>query len=378
MERKRLVILGSTGSVGKQTLEIVRAFPNNFEVIGLAADKNTNLLRAQIDEFKPRMVFSASHPDLFNNESRLIATNPDKMASDESTDIVMISTTGKAGLYPTVQALQAGKRVCLANKEVIIMAGSLITSLANMNGELFPVDSEPNAIWQCMHGEASNPQRIIITASGGPFRGIPQNSLHNVTPDQALKHPTWNMGPRITVDSSTLMNKGFEVIEAKWLFNVDWSQIEVVIHPQSIIHSMVEFDDGSIKAQLAVPDMKLPIQYALLFPDRRFNREIPRLDLSTQSKMTFESLSEENYPCYKHAIEAGRMGKTYPVVLCASDEIAVSLFLNKKLRFTDIPKVVEMSLEAHAPSDGTDLEEIFQVDMLARSKALKIAKRFIQ
>tara|TARA_B100002003_G_C13890453_1_gene434263 strand:- start:42 stop:566 length:525 start_codon:yes stop_codon:yes gene_type:complete len=174
------------------------------------------------------------------------------------------------------------------------------------------------------------------------------------------------------------MNKGFEVIEAKWLFNVDWSQIEVVIHPQSIIHSMVEFDDGSIKAQLAVPDMKLPIQYALLFPDRRFNREILRLDLSTQSKMTFESLREEDYPCYKHAIEAGRIGKTYPVVLCASDEIAVSLFLNKKLRFTDIPKVVEMSLEAHAPSDGTDLEEIVEVDILARSKALEIAKRFIQ
>lgn len=378
MERKRLVILGSTGSVGRQTLEIVRAFPDNFEVIGLAADKNTDLLIAQIYEFKPRMVFSASHPALFNNETHLIRTDPDKMASDQSTDIVMISTTGKAGLYPTVRALQAGKRVCLANKEVIIMAGSLITDLANLNGELFPVDSEPNAIWQCIRGESSNPQRIIITASGGPFRGIPQDSLHNVTPDQALKHPTWNMGPRITIDSSTLMNKGFEVIEAKWLFKVDWSQIEVVIHPQSIIHSMVEFGDGSIKAQLAVPDMKLPIQYALLFPDRRFNKEIPRLDLSTQSKMTFEPLHEEDYPCYKHAIKAGRMGKTYPVVLSASDEIAVSLFLNKQLRFTDIPKVVEMSLEAHVPSEGTDLQEILQVDMMARSKALEIAKRFMQ
>jgi len=378
VERKRLVILGSTGSVGRQTLEVVRSFPNNFEVIGLAADRNTNLLTAQINEFKPRMVFSASHPTLFDNETHLMPTDPDKMASDQSTDIVMVSTTGKAGLYPTVRALQTGKRVCLANKEVMIMAGYLITELAKVSGELFPVDSEPNAIWQCLHGESSNPQRIIITASGGPFRGIPQDSLHNITPDQALKHPTWNMGPRITIDSSTLMNKGFEVIETKWLFNVDWSQIEVVVHPQSIIHSMVEFDDGSIKAQLAVPDMKLPIQYALLFPNRRFNRDIPRFDVSTQSQMTFEPLKMEDYPCYTHAINAGRLGKTYPVVLSASDEIAVNFFLNKQLRFTDIAKVVEMCLEAHVPSEGTDLQEIFQVDMLARSKALEIAKRFMQ
>ena len=378
MERKRLVILGSTGSVGRQTLEIVRAFPDIFDVIGLAADKNTSLLMTQIDEFKPRMVFSASYPSLFDTETHLISTEPDKMVTDQSTDIVMVSTTGKAGLCPTVSALQAGKRVCLANKEVIIMAGSLITKLAKANGELLPVDSEPNAIWQCIHGEAANPQRVIITASGGPFRGVPNDSLHNVTPEQALKHPTWNMGPRITIDSSTLMNKGFEVIEAKWLFNVDWSQIEVVVHPQSIIHSMVEFDDGSIKAQMAMPDMKLPIQYALLFPARRFNKEIPRLDLSKQSKMTFEPLHEDLYPCYKHAIKAGRMGKTYPVVLSASDEIAVNLFLNRQLRFTDIPKVIEMSLETHIPSEGTDLEEILQVDMLARSKALEIAKRFMK
>ena len=273
-----------------------------------------------------------------------------------------------------MEALRAGRTVCLANKEVIIMAGDLVSGLAkNGGGSLLPVDSEPSAIWQCLQGENQPLRRIIITASGGPFRNTPPNELSQVTPEQALNHPTWRMGKRITIDSSTLMNKGFEVLEAHWLFNAAWEQIDVVVHPQSLIHSMVEFADGSVKAQMGPPDMRLPIQYALFYPERRANDALPRLDTTVPTSMTFEPMDPSRYPCFKLALESGRKGGTYPAVLCAADEVAVQLFLKGGIKFTDIPRVVEGTLDGHRPPQGGSLEEILDADRWARDKALQVA-----
>ena len=298
----------------------------------------------------------------------------EEMVCHPDAEIIMVGTVGRVGLLPTIRALQEGKRVCLANKEVIIMAGEMVSSLArNGNGALLPVDSEPSAIWQCLQGESKTIRRLIITASGGPFRTRLHEDLSGVTPEQALNHPTWKMGRRITIDSSTLMNKGFEVIEARWLFDVPWERIEVVVHPQSLIHSMVEFDDGSVKAQIGPPDMKLPIQYAMLYPERQPNEGIPRLDITRAMAMTFEPMDPALYPCFPLALEAGRKGDTYPAVLCASDEIAVEQFLAGSIAFTDIPKVVEGVLERHEATPADNLEDILGADQWARAAALELA-----
>lgn len=374
MTRKGLVILGSTGSIGHQTLDIVRTFPDQFKLMGLAAGSKLDVLRQQIDEFNPPMAFCANEPLESIISNQCTAISMEDMVSQPGVDVVMVGTTGVAGLIPTIRALENGLQVCLANKEVIIMAGELIMKLSKtLKGRLIPVDSEPSAIWQCLQGNPS-PQRIIITASGGPFRTTASDDLPLVTPEQALKHPTWQMGRRITIDSSTLMNKGFEVIEAHWLFDLSWNQIEVVIHPQSLIHSMVELYDGTIIAQMGPPDMRIPIQYALFYPQRLENPTIPKLDTSTPLLMEFEPLDPSRYPCFALALEAGRNGGTFPAVLTASDEIAVKMFLEHRINFTDIPRVVEAVLENHLPSFGGNLDDILGADEWARSKAEEVAR----
>ena len=374
MTAKGLVVLGSTGSIGRQTLDVVRAFPDRFRVVGLAAGSNVDLLQAQAAEFNPTLLYTPSPAftrDMLGNAE---FTPMEEMVCHPDTDIVMVGTVGRVGLLPTIRALQEGKKVCLANKEVIIMAGEMVSSLArDGQGALLPVDSEPSAIWQCLQGEGKKVRRLIITASGGPFRTRLHEDLSGVTPTQALNHPTWKMGRRITIDSSTLMNKGFEVIEARWLFDVTWDRIEVVVHPQSLIHSMVEFEDGSVKAQIGPPDMKLPIQYAMLYPERQPNDGIPRLDITQAMSMTFEPMDPALYPCFPLALEAGRKGGTYPAVLCASDEIAVEQFLAGNLAFTHIPKVVEAVLERHEPTSADNLEDILGADKWARTAALELA-----
>ena len=374
MPKKGIVILGCTGSIGKQTLDTVRAFPDRFNVVGLAAGHNFKLLKEQIEEFKPRLTFSANDT-VSRDLSDLAKVIPmEDMVCDPEVAVVMVGTTGRAGLLPTIKALEEQRTVCLANKEVITMAGDMVTRLAReKGGTLLPVDSEPSAIWQCLRGEEQTIRRLIITASGGPFRNTPTNELERVTPEQALAHPTWKMGRRITVDSSTMMNKGFEVIEAHWLFNVAWEQIEVVIHPQSLIDSMVEFNDGSVKAQLSPPDMRLPIQYALLYPERHNNDSIPRLDTSIATSMTFEPLNPRQYPCFDQAVQAGKQSGTYPAVLTAADEVAVHFFLEGRIAYTDIPKIVGGVLETHISSSTGNLEDILEADEWARNRATEIA-----
>jgi len=366
---KRLAILGSTGSIGRQTLDVVRAFPNKFEVVGLGAGRNVGLLAQQVSEFRPALVYCC--PDEPNDwappDSTCQAVSLEEMAQHPDVDVVMVATVGKTGLIPTLAAIHAGKTVALANKEVMIMAGELITTEARRNGvAVLPVDSEPNAIWQCMRGEENDPARIIITASGGPFRKLPLEQMGQVSPEEALRHPTWSMGKKITIDSATLMNKGMEVIEAHWLFNIPYDRIEVVIHPQSLIHSMVEFADGSIKAQISHPDMRLPIQYTLSYPERWPNHTPQRLDLVRAGSFTFDSLDADRYPCFRLAQEAGRRGSTYTAVLCGADEVAVESFLSRKIGFLDIARLVEKALEQHNPIDEASLDEILQADAWAR------------
>ena len=374
MDTKGLVVLGSTGSIGRQTLDTVRVFPNQLNLIGLAAGYNLKLLEAQVQEFQPKLVSCADSAAAMSLSQRFTPVTMEEMVCDPEVDIVMVGTTGRAGLLPTIRALQEQRTVCLANKEVIIMAGEVIMQLAHLEGgAILPVDSEPSAIWQCLQGEKKAIRRLIITASGGPFRNTSLEHMSQVTPEEALKHPTWRMGKKITIDSSTLMNKGFEVIEAHWLFDVGWEQIDVVVHPQSLIHSMVEFADGSIKAQMSPPDMRLPIQYALFYPERRPNDAIPRLDTTVPISMTFEPMDASRYPCFVLAVEAGRKGGTYPAVLSAADEIAVQLFLDRRIGFTDIPKIIENVLEDHQSSNGGNLEDIIDADEWARTRAREVA-----
>ena len=372
---KGLVILGSTGSIGRQTLDIVRGFPDQFEVVGLAAGYNLELLASQIEEFKPRLVCCASNGHRELLPPGAIFTSMEEMVCHPDVELVMVATIGSPGLLPTIRALESNKAVALANKEVIIMAGQLITSLTDSNhGTILPVDSEPSAIWQCLRGENEPVRRIIITASGGPFRTAALEDLEKVTPEEALRHPTWSMGKKITVDSATLMNKAFEVIESHWLFGVPWDRIEVVVHPQSIIHSMVELADGSVKAQLGPPDMRLPIQYSMFYPTRLENPLIPRLDMSATHGLTFQPLEPDRYPCFNLAVEAGKRGGTYPAVLSVADEVAVELFLDSKIGFMDIYKTVQRVLEDHRPLNGDCLEEILATEHWARKCAREVAE----
>ena len=376
---RKIVVLGSTGSIGCQTLDIVRAFPDEFEVVGLAAGSNHDLLRQQIAEFRPRHFHCIAPPgDL---ASGVTETPMEEMVVLPEVDVVMVATTGAAGLQPTLNALREGKSVALSNKEPIVMAGPLLKDYeARYGGAILPVDSEPSAIWQCIQGEANEIRRLIITASGGPFRTLALEEMAAVTPEQALKHPTWRMGPKITIDSATLMNKAFEVIESHWLFDVPWENIEVVVHPQSTIHSMVEFADGSVKAQLGPPSMRLPIQYALFYPERRRNPDdslIPRLDTGITQGLDFRPMEPERYPCFGLALETAQRGGVYPAVLSAADEVAVNAFLKGSIGFTDIYRVVESVINARIPSEGSaagaTLEELLQADAWATEEAERVA-----
>ena len=370
---KRLAVLGSTGSIGQQTLEVVRAFPHRFHIVGLAAGKNIDLLAKQIREFKPRFVYYQGRKAYLASAEYEFLSLED-IARHPQVDIVVIATSGKSGLSPTLAAVKAGKNVALANKESLVMAGEIITDEAKQNSaQILPIDSEHSAIWQCLNGESQKATRLILTASGGPFYRYSPAQLEKVTVEQALRHPSWQMGRKVTIDSATLMNKGLEVIEAHWLFNMPYDNIKVLIHPQSIIHSMVEFVDGSIKAQLSYPDMRLPIQYALSYPERLDNPQLPRLDWSHINNLTFDQPDLDTFPCLRLAIEAGKKGGTYPTVLCAADEVAVELFLSQHIKFTDIAHLVEQALAQHQAIASPALEEIMAADAWAREKVTQLA-----
>ncbi|MBI4303095.1 MAG: 1-deoxy-D-xylulose-5-phosphate reductoisomerase [Chloroflexi bacterium] len=372
---KKIALLGSTGSIGQQTLDVVRALPHHFKVIGLAAGKNIGLLERQINEFKPRFVYYQDEGAL----AHLASTgckflSLEEMASHPEADMVVIATSGSAGLGATLAAVRAGKTIALSNKEPLVMAGEIITREAKTNGaHILPVDSEHSAIWQCLRGETQPPTKIILTASGGPFRHYSPEQLEQVTLEQTLKHPTWQMGKKVTVDSATLMNKGFEVIEARWLFDVPIDRIKVVVHPQSIIHSMVEFADGTIKAQLSLPDMRFPIQYALSYPERLPHPHLPQLDWDKLKELTFEQPDFDTFRCLKLAIDSGRKGDTYPAVLCAADELAIELFLSRRIKFADIARLVEQTLAEHKPVARPALEKILSADAWAREKIMQLA-----
>jgi len=369
---KQVAILGSTGSIGRQTLEVISALPHSFAVIGLAAGQNTDLLAEQINRFKPR--FACYQGKAPPTRAKYEVLSLEEMARHPDADIVVVATSGKWGLEPTLAAIKAGKRTALANKEALVMAGGLITREAKQSGaQLIPVDSEHSAIFQCLQGEKQKPAKIVLTASGGPFRSYSPAQLKGVTPEQALKHPSWRMGKKVTIDSATLMNKGLEVIEARWLFDMPFNNITVLVHPQSIIHSMVEFADGSIKAQLSYPDMRLPIQYALTYPERLANPELPKLDWGSIKELDFEPPDYDRFPCLKLAIEAGKKGGTYPAALCGADEAAVELFLSGRIRFNNIHRLVEQVLAEHKSITHPTLEDILAAEGQAREKVREIA-----
>lgn len=373
-----VVILGSTGSIGRQALEVVRAHRSKVRVVGLAAGRNVSLLNEQIREFEPPY-YAAEGPQ---NSAGYSSVNGrrctlDELATLPQADLVLVATVGRIGLAPTLAALRAGKRVALANKEVLVMAGEIVTGEAEAHGAvLLPVDSEPSAIWQCLRGEEGDAHRarvdrLLLTASGGAFRDAPLEQLATVRPDQALRHPTWRMGPKVTIDSATLMNKGFEVIEAHWLFGIPYERIEVLMHRESIVHSLVEFVDGSVKAQLGVPDMKVPIQYALSYPDRWSETAVERLNLAALGSLQFGSVAPGRYPCLDLALDAGRRGGTYPAVLSAADEVAVDAFLQGRIGFLDISDLVGATLAAHRGTGHPSLEEVLVADTWARDHAAK-------
>ncbi|OGO07788.1 MAG: 1-deoxy-D-xylulose-5-phosphate reductoisomerase [Chloroflexi bacterium RBG_13_60_13] len=376
---KRIAILGSTGSIGQQTLEIGRTFSDRFRIVGLGAGKNATLLAEQIREFRPRFVSlqpateGAESPVFPSDASPAQPVTADEMASHPDVDVVVVATSGKAGLTPTLAAIRAGKQVALANKEVLVMAGAIIMAEARQRKlEIIPVDSEHSAIWQCLKGERkSEVARLILTASGGPFLRQSASQLAEITPEQALKHPTWKMGPKVTIDSATLMNKGMEIIEAHWLFGLPLQRIDVVIHPESVVHSMVEFIDGSIKAQLSQPDMRLPIQYAVAHSKRLANADLPRMDFGRPRSLNFEPPDTDRFPCLRIARQAGERGGTYPAVLCAADEVAVDLFLSHRIGFLDIARLVEDTLDRHQGVIQPTLDQILAADAWASEHAAK-------
>ncbi len=380
IKAKKLAILGSTGSIGRQTLDIVRAMPEYFSVIGLAAGSNLALLYEQAQEFQPQFICYAKSGDSGKNLRATMAgiaaiyLSLEEMASFPDVDIVVIATSGVAGLDAVLAAVKAGKTIALANKESLVSAGQIIAAETIKNkARILPVDSEHSAIWQCLNGEKQAPRRIILTASGGPFLDYPPEKMKAITAEQALAHPSWKMGKKVTIDSSTLMNKGLEVIEAHWFFDVPVADVKVLVHPQSIVHSMVEFVDGSVKAQLGMPDMRLPIQYALSYPDRLANPYLPRIDWDKFANLEFRQPDMAKFPCLKLAIEAGQKGGTYPAVLCAADEVAVDLFLQGKIRFTDIAHIVEKTLEQHQNTPVPTIDNITNTDKWARETSLKFS-----
>lgn len=380
----RVLILGSTGSIGVSTLDVIRDFPNQFQVAGLSAHGNTRLLADQAREFKPKAVCAASKealdraPDFAGQigGAKLHAGQQGllELVRETDADTVVVATVGFAGLFPTLEAIERGLRVCLANKEVLVVAGEIVMRKAReRNVPILPIDSEHNAIFQCLAGnKVQDIRRLILTASGGPFRNYSAEKLQAVTPEQALAHPTWSMGPKITIDSATLMNKGFEMIEACHLFQVKPAQVDVVVHPQSTIHSLVEYRDGSMLAQLGVTNMYLPILNALAHPERHANK-FPPLNLADMGRVDFTHPDRVKFPCLNYAYEAAETGGTQPAVLNAANEIAVAAFLAGRIPFTGIPGTIRAVLDQHTPTAHPDLETLREVDRWARETAEKHA-----
>ncbi len=375
---RRLAILGSTGSIGTSTLDVVSTQPDSLQVTALAARANLDLLEAQVRRFAPRLVSVATEASARELRRRLGRTPTEvswgtagllQASSDADTDLVVSAIVGGAGLLPTMAAVGAGKDVALANKESLVMAGELVTAEARVRGaRILPVDSEHSAIFQCLAGTGTaQVRRIVLTASGGPFRSRPRMTFASITPEEALKHPNWSMGKKITIDSATLMNKGLEVIEARWLFGLPVDRLAVIIHPQSIIHSLVEYVDGSMLAQLGVPDMRVPIQYALTYPQRCQNL-VPRLTLENLSALTFETVDREKFPCLDLAYEAAAAGASAPAVLNAANEVAVQRFLNRRIGFDEIPSLIRKALDAYPPRPVRTVEEVLEVDREVRCR----------
>lgn len=383
---KHLAILGSTGSIGTQALDVIAASQGKFGVVALAAYQNDQLLEQQIKNFKPDVAvlvdkkaadklikrYRGSTVILAGEEGLLEA------ATHHNVDTVLTSMVGFAGLKPTLAAIDAGKNIALANKETLVAAGALVTARAKeKNVRILPVDSEHSAVLQCLQGENRRGiRRIILTASGGPFRGFSQSLLENVTVEDCLKHPNWSMGRKITVDSATLANKGLEVIEARWLFDIEYDRIDVVIHPQSIIHSMVEFNDGAIMAQLGTPDMKIPIQYALTYPDR-FPCPSAKLDFTKLAALSFEQPDYHTFSALKMAYDAGHAGGTLPCVFNAANEIAVNAFLRGEIKFIHIADIVKYTMNEHTLISTPDLDALYTADAWARNVALDVVRSII-
>ncbi len=383
MKRKRVVVLGATGSIGKSAVKVARDIPERMELAGLAAHSNACELAAQANEFQPAAVCLVDEgkigqlrealnyqPHILCGERGLV-----EIASMSDADMVLIAIVGTGGLRPALAAIEAGKDLAVASKEILVMAGEIVMNAArSRNIHVLPVDSEHNAIFQCLDGRSVEVRRIILTASGGPFREMAADKFPGVTVEQALKHPTWNMGAKITIDSATLFNKGLEMIEARWLFDVEMSRVEVVIHPQSLVHSMVEFVDGSVLAQLSHSNMCFPIQYAVTWPERVPN-SLPPLEFAKLSRLEFFAPRYDDFPALNLARHAGETGGTLPAVLNATNEFAVSAFLEKRIGFPGIWKTVAAVMERHASVAHPDLDAILAADQWARGEARKVIAR---
>ncbi|MEO2068801.1 MAG: 1-deoxy-D-xylulose-5-phosphate reductoisomerase [Desulfurobacteriaceae bacterium] len=370
---KEVLILGSTGSIGENALSVISRFPEKFKVKALVAGKNVRKLKEQALKFKPTAVCLVESNEEFSFDGKFYKglDGLKELIEEVDFDVCISAITGASGILPTYWASLKGKRIALANKESLVCAGQFIVEVAK---EIIPVDSEHSALFQCLVKEKKeNVKELILTASGGPFRD--REDLENVTPSEALKHPNWSMGQKVTIDSATLMNKGLEVIEAYWLFGIPLEKIKVVIHPQSIVHSLVKFIDNSCLAQLGVPDMKIPIAYALSYPER-LPLDIPQLNLDLKGELTFFEPDLKKFPSLKLAYESLKLGYPYPIVLNAADEVAVSLFLNGKIKFTDIPRLIEKTLEKSNFSKPISVEEVVKIDQEAKRLALELSKEF--
>ena len=382
---KQIAILGSTGSIGRQALQVIAANPDQYQVYALTANNSIDLLIQQALQFKPDAV-AIANPVHYRKLADALADLPIKVYAGADAisqlvtagpiDIVLASMVGFAGLCPTIEAIKAGKTIALANKETMVVAGELITGLAlKYHTPILPVDSEHSAIFQCLHGELDNPvEKILLTASGGPFRKLSREQLASVTKEQALKHPNWDMGAKITIDSATMMNKGFEVIEAKWLFGMPYDRIQVVVHPQSIIHSMVQFADGAIKAQLGAPDMRLPIQYAFSYP-ARLKSDFPRVDFTTLSRLDFEQPDTHRFPNLALAYRAIGEGGNMPCILNAANEVCVRAFLEDRVGFLEMSEIIQRTMETVPYRSESTLDEYIETDAAARETAKSFIKQ---
>ena len=378
---KKISLLGSTGSIGTNVLDVIERNPEKFHILGMSAGNNVDLFAKQIRKFKPRVVALFDTKKIPTLKERIADLDIEILSGEEGTiavatlpeaDVVVSGVMGSAGLLPAIHALKSGKNLALANKETLVIAGELVLREAKKtNSQIIPIDSEHSAIFQVLNGEKKERiKKIILTASGGPFRTFSFDQMETVTVKDALKHPNWDMGAKITIDSSTMMNKGLEYIEAKWLFGVN-TPVEIIVHAQSIIHSMIEFVDTSILAQLGIPDMRVPIAYALTYPDR-FECDLPSLDLTTMGNLTFEAPDFERFPCLRLAIDAMEIGKTMPAVLNAANEIAVQAFLEELISYKDIAELIRMVMQNHNPSPLKELQDVLIADRWAREETTKL------